>query len=201
MSGQDPSPARQHVSANGGFAYAVIGGDIHVYVDGLPVYVLENWRPAPDPDPEWLRELPRRMLSARHEIVPFTGRAEELADLDAWRSSRRRLAVRWLQGPGGQGKSRLAAASAREAVADGWKVIRAFHGVRHGRADLSPGQVRPRARRSARSATSGPSRPVTSTPPASSPAPSRGCPSCSSTSPSGPPVLEAREPTFDRCDR
>ncbi|MFF4421042.1 hypothetical protein ACFY04_09685 [Streptomyces sp. NPDC001549] len=128
MSGQDPSPARQHVSAKGGFAYAVIGGDIHVYVDGLPVYVLENWRPAPDPDPEWLRELPSRMLSARHEIVPFTGRAEELADLHAWRSSRRRLAVRWLQGPGGQGKSRLAAALAREAVADGWKVVRAVHG-------------------------------------------------------------------------
>ncbi|WP_329403996.1 hypothetical protein OG523_06075 [Streptomyces virginiae] len=47
----------------------MIGGDIHVYVDGLPVYVLENWRPAPDPDPEWRRELPSRMLSARHEIV------------------------------------------------------------------------------------------------------------------------------------
>ncbi|WP_183064308.1 tetratricopeptide repeat protein [Streptomyces sp. gCLA4] len=128
MSGRDPS-ARQHVSAEGGFAYAVVDGDIHVYVDGLPVYVLENWRAVPEADPEWLRELPSRMLSARHEIVPFTGRAEELADLRAWRDSARRLAVRWLQGPGGQGKSRLAAAFAREALADGWKVVRAVHGI------------------------------------------------------------------------
>ncbi|MFD0156613.1 hypothetical protein ACWGN8_15010 [Streptomyces sp. NPDC055768] len=127
MSGQDPS-ASQHVSAEGGFAYAVVDGDIHVYVDGLPAYVLENWRPSPEAGAEWLRELPSRMLSARHEIVPFTGRAEELADLRAWRDSARRLAVRWLQGPGGQGKSRLAAAFAREAVADGWKVVRAIHG-------------------------------------------------------------------------
>ncbi|MEU4064155.1 hypothetical protein AB0F25_17310 [Streptomyces wedmorensis] len=128
MSGREPS-ARRHISAEGGFAYAVVDGDIHVYVDGLPVYVLENWRPTPEADPEWLRELPSRMLSARHEIVPFTGRDEELADLRAWRDSARRLAVRWLQGPGGQGKSRLAAAFAREAVADGWKAVRAVHGA------------------------------------------------------------------------
>ncbi|WP_405461828.1 tetratricopeptide repeat protein [Streptomyces anulatus] len=127
MTRWDPS-ARQHVSAEGGFAYAVVDGDIHVYVDGLPVYVLENWRPVPEADTQWLRELPSRMLSARHEIVPFTGRAEELADLCAWRDSARRLAVRWLQGPGGQGKSRLAAAFAREALADSWKVVRAVHG-------------------------------------------------------------------------
>ncbi|MEU6633336.1 tetratricopeptide repeat protein [Streptomyces parvus] len=127
MTRWDPS-ARQHVSAEGGFAYAVVEGDIHVYVDGLPVYVLENWRPVPEVDPQWLRELPSRMLSARHEIVPFTGRHGELADLLVWRDSARRLAVRWLQGPGGQGKSRLAAAFAREALADGWKVVRAVHG-------------------------------------------------------------------------
>ncbi|WP_097973418.1 tetratricopeptide repeat protein [Streptomyces sp. gb14] len=127
MTRWDPS-ARQYVSAEGGFAYAVVDGDIHVYVDGLPVYVLENWRPVREPDPQWLRELPSRMLSARHEIVPFTGRVEELADLLAWRDSARRLAVRWLQGPGGQGKSRLAAAFAQKALADGWKVVRAVHG-------------------------------------------------------------------------
>ncbi|WP_385626764.1 hypothetical protein [Streptomyces sp. SudanB135_2055] len=35
-----------------------VGGDFHVYVDGLPVYVLENRRAVPEADPEWLRELP-----------------------------------------------------------------------------------------------------------------------------------------------
>ncbi|CAM5280323.1 hypothetical protein SAVIM338S_00127 [Streptomyces avidinii] len=134
MSEPDPS-ARQHVTAEGGFAYGVIGADLHVYVDGLPSYVLEEWLPPPEPDPQWLRELPSRLLSARHEIVPFTGRADELAALRAWRAAAgRRLAVRWLHGPGGQGKSRLAAAFARDSVAEGWKVVRAVH---------APGNVLP----------------------------------------------------------
>ncbi|MET9296475.1 tetratricopeptide repeat protein [Streptomyces sp. NPDC003077] len=127
MTGQG-SPAGQQVRAEGGFAYGAIGADIHVYAGGPPVYLLVNWSPAPDADPRWLRELPSRMLSARHEIVPFTGRAGDLADLHAWRTSERRLAVRWLHGPGGQGKSRLAAAFAGEAAAEGWKVVRAVHG-------------------------------------------------------------------------
>ncbi|MFB6613283.1 hypothetical protein ACFCV9_03520 [Streptomyces sp. NPDC056367] len=134
MSEPDPS-ARQHVTAEGGFAYGVVGADLHVYVDGPPSYVLEEWVPPPESDPEWLRELPSRLLSARHEIVPFTGRADELAELRTWRGAvGRRLAVRWLHGPGGQGKSRLAAAFARDSVAEGWKVVRAVH---------APGNVLP----------------------------------------------------------
>ncbi|AWZ08638.1 MULTISPECIES: ATP-binding protein [unclassified Streptomyces] len=134
MSEPDPS-ARQHVTAEGGFAYGVVGADLHVYADGLPSYVLEEWLPPPESDPEWLRELPSRLLSARHEIVPFTGRADELAELRAWRGATgRRLAVRWLHGPGGQGKSRLAAAFARDSVAEGWKVVRTVH---------APGNVLP----------------------------------------------------------
>ncbi|MEU7728278.1 hypothetical protein AB0B78_24025 [Streptomyces sp. NPDC040724] len=134
MSAPDPS-ARQHVTAEGGFAYGVVGADLHVYVDGLPSYVLEEWLPPPESDEEWLRELPSRLLSARHEIVPFTGRTDELAELRAWRGAvGRRLAVRWLHGPGGQGKSRLAAAFARDSVAEGWKVVRAVH---------APGNVLP----------------------------------------------------------
>ncbi|MFJ8666113.1 hypothetical protein [Streptomyces sp. NPDC093600] len=107
----------------------MVGADLHVYVDGLPAYVLEEWLDPAELDPDWLRELPSRLLSARHEIVPFTGRAMELAELRAWRGAGgRRLAVRWLHGPGGQGKSRLAAAFARDSVAEGWKVVRAVHG-------------------------------------------------------------------------
>ncbi|MFB7091102.1 hypothetical protein [Streptomyces sp. NPDC056296] len=134
MSAPNPS-ARQHVTAEGGFAYGVVGADLHVYVDGPPSYVLEEWLPPPESDPEWLRELPSRLLSARHEIVPFTGRTDELADLRVWRGAvGRRLAVRWLHGTGGQGKSRLAAAFARDSVAEGWKVVRAVH---------APGNVLP----------------------------------------------------------
>ncbi|WP_405792339.1 hypothetical protein [Streptomyces sp. NBC_01506] len=123
----EPS-ARQVVRAEGGFAYGVIGADIHVFGDGRPVYVLRTWQGAPVSDPEWLRELPSRMLSARHEVVPFTGREHDLAELRDWRDAPRTLAARWLHGPGGQGKSRLAARLAAESAAAGWLVVTAVHG-------------------------------------------------------------------------
>ncbi|WP_405608088.1 tetratricopeptide repeat protein [Streptomyces sp. NBC_01511] len=127
--GAYPEPsARQVVRAEGGFAYGVVGADIHVFGDGRPVYVLRTWQGAPVSDPEWLRELPSRMLSARHEVVPFTGREHDLAELRGWRDAPRRLAARWLHGPGGQGKSRLAARLAAESAAAGWLVVAAVHG-------------------------------------------------------------------------
>ncbi|WP_329377597.1 tetratricopeptide repeat protein [Streptomyces sp. NBC_01716] len=127
--GTAPEPAaRQVVRAEGGFAYGVIGADIHVFGDGRPVYVLRNWQGPPVSDPEWLRELPSRMLSARHEVVPFTGRAHDLGELRGWRDAPRRLSARWLHGPGGQGKSRLAARLAAESAAAGWLVVTAVHG-------------------------------------------------------------------------
>ncbi|MET9435920.1 tetratricopeptide repeat protein [Streptomyces sp. NPDC006551] len=118
----------QHVTSTGGYAYGVIGGDIHVFGDGSPVYLLQNWRPAPEADPEWLRELPSRMLNSRFEVVPFTGREAELADLRAWRDQGPRLAVRWMHAPGGQGKTRLAARFADETQQTGWRVAAATHG-------------------------------------------------------------------------
>ena len=68
------------------------------------------------------------MLNARRAVVPFTGRDGELRSLREWRDSGPRLAVRWLHGPGGQGKTRLAAQFAAESAAAGWKVVAAFHG-------------------------------------------------------------------------
>ncbi|MFI6266662.1 ATP-binding protein [Micromonospora sp. NPDC051006] len=61
--------------------------------------------------------------------MDFTGRADELASLHAWRHGGPRLGVRWLYGPGGQGKSRLAGRLARDAEADGWQVITAAYGA------------------------------------------------------------------------
>jgi tetratricopeptide (TPR) repeat protein len=118
----------QNVTAVNGFAYGVIGADVHVLGNGVPLYLLANWRTAPAARPGWLRELPSRMLNAQRAIVPFTGRTSELAQLRLWRDSGVRLAVRWLHGPGGQGKTRLAAQFAAESVAAGWKVVSAFHG-------------------------------------------------------------------------
>ncbi|MFJ6793860.1 tetratricopeptide repeat protein [Streptomyces sp. NPDC091268] len=120
--------ARQVVRAEGGFAYGVIGADIHVFGDGRPVYVLRRWEGPPAADPDWLLELPSRMLSARHEVVPFTGREDDVTALRTWRDTPRRLAARWLHGPGGQGKSRLAAQLGAESRAEGWLVVVAVHG-------------------------------------------------------------------------
>ncbi|GIE36841.1 hypothetical protein Ait01nite_098860 [Actinoplanes italicus] len=118
----------QNVTAVNGFAYGAINADIHVFGSGEPLYLLANWEPEPRSDPDWLRELPSRMLNARRAVVPFTRRDDELADLRRWRDNGPRLQVRWLHGPGGQGKSRLAAHFAAECAATGWKVVTALHG-------------------------------------------------------------------------
>ncbi|MER7767040.1 tetratricopeptide repeat protein [Kitasatospora sp. NPDC096140] len=135
----------QNVIAVSGFAYGTIGADIHVHgADGLPLYLLAAWQRTVDTDPGWLRELPSRMLNARRAVVPFTGRHDELARLREWRDGDgARLGVRWLYGPGGQGKSRLAARFAEESAEAGWKVVVAFHGpdadpIPPGSQDLRP---------------------------------------------------------------
>lgn len=123
-----PDPVLQQVTSTAGFAYGAVGADIHVFGDGTPLYVLEAWLPGPRPDPEWLREVPSRMLNARFSVVEFTGRHDELAALHEWRQQRPRLSARWLHGPGGVGKTRLAAQFAAESVTAGWKVVVATHG-------------------------------------------------------------------------
>lgn len=128
-----PAPqggVEQNVTATAGFAYGVIGADLHVLGDGTPVYVLENYLRPGFVDPHWLRELPSRMLSARSAVVGFTGRESERDDLRSWSQVGPRLAARWLHAPGGQGKTRLAAQVAEELIDAGWKVITATHGPR-----------------------------------------------------------------------
>ncbi|NUO97064.1 MAG: tetratricopeptide repeat protein [Nonomuraea sp.] len=120
--------SEQHVSATGGFAYGVIGADIHVFGDGTPLYVLRRWAPAPEADPQWLRQQPSRMLHARFAVAPFTGRQDELAALHAWCADGPQRAARWLHAPGGQGKTRLAQQLAAELSGQGWKVVSAVEG-------------------------------------------------------------------------
>ncbi|GGM13939.1 hypothetical protein GCM10010129_67610 [Streptomyces fumigatiscleroticus] len=126
---QDPLFLRQEVRAENGYAYGAIGADIHVFGNGTPLYLLFTHRGLPDADGEWLRAQPSRMLDARAEVVAFTGRDTELGDLITWREQRARTAVRWLHGPGGQGKTRLAARLAADSEAAGWKVVTAVHGT------------------------------------------------------------------------
>ncbi|MBT2482770.1 tetratricopeptide repeat protein [Streptomyces sp. ISL-94] len=129
-----PDEVHQEVRAVAGFAYGAVGADIHVFGDGTPVYLLyaRDRYGAADAlrrDSAWLRAQPSRMLDARSEIVEFTGREAELARLREWREQPARSAARWLHGPGGAGKSRLAARFAAECADAGWLVVDAVHGT------------------------------------------------------------------------
>jgi tetratricopeptide (TPR) repeat protein len=72
--------------------------------------------------PEQARAQPSRLLLARHEIVPFVGRTEELSELTDWLASDDATSVRLIFGSGGQGKTRLASQLARQTATAGWAV-------------------------------------------------------------------------------
>ncbi|EMF56535.1 MULTISPECIES: tetratricopeptide repeat protein [Streptomyces] len=84
-------------------------------------------RPSRQAAPAW-RDQPSQLLSAQHQVVPFTGREGDLARLEDWRDGDGPVAaVTLLHAPGGQGKTRLAAHLA-ETTATGWKVWQAVRG-------------------------------------------------------------------------
>jgi hypothetical protein len=43
-SGDPEPPFVRNITGVSGFAYGVIGADIHVFGDGQPVYLLANWQ-------------------------------------------------------------------------------------------------------------------------------------------------------------
>src|SRR5687767_13149207 len=108
-----------------GFTYGAVGADVHVHADGSPLYLLTRWERAARPPDAWLAELPSRLLNARHRVVSFTGRRTELAEYRQWLTEPASIGVRWLYGPGGQGKTRLADEVAARAEQDGWLVVTA----------------------------------------------------------------------------
>lgn len=84
------------------------------------------------PDLQWLMAQPSRLLDARSRVVDFIGRHAELLRLEQWRDSAEvRLSVLLLHGPGGQGKTRLAAEFAERSrhtelpAEQRWHVLRA----------------------------------------------------------------------------
>ncbi|MGC9376564.1 tetratricopeptide repeat protein [Streptomyces sp. MH13] len=93
-------------------------------------YRLTEWSAGPAVlTPEQARSHPSLLLRPGHAVVPFTGRASDLESLSRWRDdgADEGTAVRLVHGPGGQGKSRLAAQAARLWSADGWDVLVARH--------------------------------------------------------------------------
>ncbi|MFC5819222.1 hypothetical protein [Nonomuraea harbinensis] len=129
--GQLGRTVHQEVRVESGFAYGVIGADLHVFGDGRPLYLLKETSGRAQLrvalDALGLPAQPSQLLNARHAVVDFTGRDGEVEELTTWRDSGDSHAVRWLHAPGGQGKTRLAAHLAAAAAGDGWKVIVAEH--------------------------------------------------------------------------
>lgn len=117
---------RQVVVAEAGYAYGVIGADLHVIAGRGPVYLLANHVPASTPATTGTAQ-PSYLLNARSAVVGFVGRRDEVRDLTTWRDSGNPLGIRWLHAPGGQGKTRLAGHLADDSIRDGWKVITAVH--------------------------------------------------------------------------
>ncbi|MEU0003400.1 tetratricopeptide repeat protein [Streptomyces sp. NPDC006314] len=111
---------------------AILGGDhgtqhVQFVYQWKPAYRIEDVPTAPRPvSARMLAEQPSRLLRAVHEVVPFTGRHQDLDQLTRWRDDpAEALAVRLVHGPGGQGKTRLAAHFAALGRAAGWAVWQA----------------------------------------------------------------------------
>lgn len=112
-----------------------VRGDLTV-VAAEASFRLEEFRAEPPLDPADARLSSLSvLLRAARQVVPFTGRATELAQLAAWRETPARLSVLLIFGPGGQGKTRLAAEFATGSAEAGWAVAHARHW-----SDLQPRQ-------------------------------------------------------------
>lgn len=74
------------------------------------------------PQEEWRADVssPGMLLRAEYRVVPFHGRDEEIADLEAWAVDESPFGVRLYTGEGGMGKTRLAIELAQRLRREGW---------------------------------------------------------------------------------
>lgn len=101
-------------------------GDLTIY-EAEPLYRFGSVPlAAPVPEAERLALQPSRLLRTFFEIVPFVGRATELAHLRKWRDANDGTSIQLIYGPGGQGKTRLATHLARIWSQEGWTTLKAF---------------------------------------------------------------------------
>ncbi|MEU4508219.1 tetratricopeptide repeat protein [Nonomuraea wenchangensis] len=129
--GAGPAVPQGKVQVNapgaGGVVNAVQDGVLNVH-QWKPAYRIEDFPTAPRPvRPARVRAQPSLLLRAGSRVVPFTGRQEDLRTLTGWRDDEDApgLGLRLLHGPGGQGKTRLAARFAELSRQAGWRVWQA----------------------------------------------------------------------------
>ncbi|WP_328868682.1 tetratricopeptide repeat protein [Streptomyces sp. NBC_00287] len=106
-------------------------GDLSVYFkDGESAFRVAPFPLTPPAVPFASEQPLSHLLATRYEVVDFIGRDGELRDLTAWRDhSVSDVGVMLIHGPGGQGKSRLAAEFARACAAEGWEIRAARHRI------------------------------------------------------------------------
>ncbi|TMR33618.1 hypothetical protein, partial [Nonomuraea zeae] len=97
----------------------VAPGQLESVAEGEPSVTLSGLLsparlPLPPDCPDWM------LLMARHAVVPFLGRKEELAQLRAWAAEPAALSIAVLTGRGGTGKTRLAGELCAELAEAGW---------------------------------------------------------------------------------
>ncbi|ROO60050.1 hypothetical protein EDC02_1904 [Micromonospora sp. Llam0] len=111
-----------HGEASGHGQVFQAAGDQHISIyEQRLAYRVEQWQPPQPPDPRTLVDQPSMLLAANNQVVPFTAlRDRDRAELAAWRDDPARgVAVRLLHGPGGQGKTRLAAQFGADSIVAG----------------------------------------------------------------------------------
>ncbi|WP_404199767.1 SAV_2336 N-terminal domain-related protein [Streptomyces tauricus] len=91
-----------------------------------PAYRIEEFPTSSAlPELRTLAERPSELLSTRFQVVPFTGRDAELANLTRWRDDQAGLSIRLIHGSGGEGKTRLAIEFGKMSRDAGWAVGKA----------------------------------------------------------------------------
>ena len=104
-----------------------VGGNVTITTDRPPYRVEALERAARSVSPPQARSQPSRLLLARYQVVPFTGRAADLNDMAEWMAGAESVSVRLIHAAGGQGKTRLAGHAATVWAAAGWAVWRVVH--------------------------------------------------------------------------
>ncbi|WP_276328531.1 tetratricopeptide repeat protein [Micromonospora echinospora] len=131
MSWRSPARDAQTVTASMVFGPVIqirdVAGNVTVVAD-RPPYQIGDFTPGAVPLPVGTaRRQPSRLLLARHQVVPFTGRDAELDALNTWMGGAEPVSVRLVHAAGGQGKTRLARHVAAQAHAAGWLTWRVLH--------------------------------------------------------------------------
>ncbi|PWR14768.1 hypothetical protein DKT69_14555 [Micromonospora sicca] len=104
-----------------------VGRDVTVSLDRPPYRVTPADSTPVALSVQKARLQPSRLLLARHQVVPFTGRKRTLDELAAWISGDEPVAGLLVHGAGGQGKTRLASRATVECMAAGWTVWQVAH--------------------------------------------------------------------------